>query len=112
MIGAAELPGALFDSVAENLLQNALSKRQHESGIEISVNLTVDRGNPDLSVRDTGQAIAPAMADALFREPVRSEFGLGIGLYHAAKQAEEAGYRLSLAENRPGAVVFRLTRRN
>ena len=106
------MPGALFDSVAENLLQNALAKRQHESGIEISVNLTVDRDNLDLSVRDTGQAIAPTITDALFRAPVKSEFGLGIGLYHAAKQAEEAGYRLSLAENRPGAVVFRLTRRN
>ena len=110
--GATELPGALFDSVAENLLQNALAKRQHESGIQISVNLTVNRDNLDLSVRDTGQAIAPAIADALFRAPVKSEFGLGIGLYHAAKQAEEAGYRLSLGENRPGAVVFRLTRRN
>jgi C4-dicarboxylate-specific signal transduction histidine kinase len=109
---ATELPGALFDSVAENLLQNALAKRQHENGIEISVNLTVDRDNLDLSVRDTGQAIAPAIADALFREPVQSEFGLGIGLYHAAKQAEEAGYLLKLAENRPGSVAFRLARRN
>ena len=108
----AELPGALFDSVAENLLQNALAKRQNENGIEISVNLTVDREKLDLAVRDTGQAIAPMIADALFREPVKSELGLGIGLYHAAKQAEEAGYRLKLAENQPGAVVFRLTRRN
>jgi sensor histidine kinase regulating citrate/malate metabolism len=106
------LPGALFDSVAENLLQNALAKRQHENGIEISVNLTVDRDNIDFSVRDTGQAITPSIADALFREPVQSEFGLGIGLYHAAKQAEEAGYLLNLAENRPGAVAFRLARRN
>ena len=110
--GATELPGTLFDSVAENLLQNALAKRQHENGIEISVNLTVDRDNLYLSVHDTGQAIAPAIADALFRAPVKSELGLGIGLYHAAKQAEEAGYLLSIAENRPGAVVFRLTRRN
>jgi signal transduction histidine kinase len=125
--GAAELPGALFDSVAENLLQNALTKRQHESGLEISVNFTVDRSpkaegpvaqvplgcnNPVLSVCDTGQAIAPAVSDALFKAPVQSEFGLGIGLYHAAKQAEEAGYLLNLAENRSGAVIFRLERRN
>jgi K+-sensing histidine kinase KdpD len=119
--GTAELPGALFDSVAENLLQNALVKRKNESGIEISVNLTVDHAPKeallgcekiDLAVRDTGQAIAPMIADALFREPVKSELGLGIGLYHAAKQAEEAGYRLSLADNRPGTVVFRLTRVN
>ena len=66
----AELPGALFDSVAENLLQNALAKRQNENGIEISVNLTVDHAPKeallgceklDLAVRDTGQAIPPAI---------------------------------------------------
>ena len=109
---APEVPGNLFDSVAENLLQNALTKRQHENGIEISVNLTVDRNSLVFSVQDSGQAIPPAIADALLKEPVQSESGLGIGLYHAAKQAEEGGYRLTLAENRPGTVSFRLGRRN
>jgi signal transduction histidine kinase len=110
--GEANLPGGLFDSVAENLLQNALSKRQHENGIEIRANFAVDRNNVVFSVRDSGQAISPDIADALFSEPVQSESGLGIGLYHAAKQAEEAGYRLTLAENRPGAVKFSLERLN
>ncbi|HQU79812.1 MAG TPA: hypothetical protein PLU47_10115 [Azonexus sp.] len=107
-----ELPGTLFDSVAENLLQNALSKRQHESGIEISVKLTVDRNSPVFSVRDSGQAIEPPLAESLFRAPVASEYGLGIGLYHAARQAEETGYVLSLAENLPGAVRFTLAPRS
>ena len=109
--GEAEIPSALFDSIAENLLQNALTKRQHESGIEISARLTVDRDNPILTVRDTGQAIARSVADSLFRAPVASEYGLGIGLYHAARQAAETGYRLDLAENRPGSVVFTLAPR-
>ncbi|MGA9394830.1 MAG: ATP-binding protein [Azonexus sp.] len=110
--GTAELPGSLFDSVAENLLQNALAKRQHENGIEISANFTVDRNNVVFSVRDSGQAISPGVADALFREPVQSESGLGIGLYHAAKQAEDNGYCLTLTENRPGTVNFSLERLN
>ena len=110
--GDTELPSAMFDSIAENLLQNALSKRQHESGIEISVKLTVDRNSPIFSVRDSGQAISPPIAESLFQAPVPSEHGLGIGLYHAAKQAEESGYALSLAENLPGAVSFTLTPRN
>lgn len=106
--GEAELPGTLFDSIAENLLQNALTKRQTETGIEISARLTVDRSSVVLAVCDTGQALAPSLADTLFRAPVRSHHGLGIGLYHAAKQAEVAGYRLSLADNRAGSVVFTL----
>ena len=109
--GEAEVPSALFDSIAENLLQNALTKRQHEGGIEISAKLTVDRNSPMLTVRDTGQAIAASVADSLFRTPVQSAHGLGIGLYHAARQADETGYRLNLAENRPGSVVFTLAPR-
>ena len=109
--GEAEVPSALFDSIAENLLQNALTKRQHEGGIEISAKLTVDRNSPMLTVRDTGQAIAASVADSLFRTPVQSAYGLGIGLYHAARQADETGYRLDLAENRPGSVVFTLAPR-
>ena len=106
--GDVELPSLLFDSVAENLLQNALTKRQHESAIEISVDFTVDRKRAVLSVRDTGEAIDPAVSEALFRAPVQSQYGLGIGLYHAARQAAESGYFLILDENSKGAVSFRL----
>jgi signal transduction histidine kinase len=98
------LPGALFDSVAENLLQNALAKRQREPGLSISVAFD----GVTLSVTDDGSAIAPALADGLLREPVLSNDGLGIGLYHAARQADALGYRLALAESRPGRVTFAL----
>jgi hypothetical protein len=43
------------------------------------------------------------------KEPVASEDGLGIGLYQAARQADSQGYRLALAENRSGRVVFTLS---
>jgi hypothetical protein len=34
---------------------------------------------------------------------------LGIGLYHAARQAEANGYTLALSENNNGKVSFSLT---
>lgn len=103
-----EVPAALFDSIAENLLQNALAKRQQEGKIEIRAELAVDRNRATLTVTDTGSAIAPQLAGALFTSPVPSASGLGIGLYHAARQAAAAGYELALRENRPGAVAFTL----
>lgn len=99
------LPKALFDSVAENLLQNALAKRQREPALGISV--TFDATG--LCVADNGSEIAPGLMRSLLREPVPSEDGLGIGLYHAARQAVDAGYRLTVTENRPGKVAFTLS---
>jgi signal transduction histidine kinase len=106
-----QIAPSLFDSVAENLLQNALSKRQREGNIGIALELGVDRGSAVLRLTDTGQAIAAKIAEQLFRYPLQSEFGLGIGLYHAARQAEQSGYALQLVENQPGAVIFRLAPR-
>lgn len=101
------LPGGLFDSVAENLLQNALAKRQRQAGLGIAVSFK----NGALTVTDDGRPLAPTLAAVILREPVDSEDGLGIGLYHAARQAEAAGYRLELSENQPGRVGFRLSAR-
>lgn len=101
---AQMLPGALFDSVAENLLQNALAKRQREPGLAISVAFD----GATLTVADDGSAIVPSLAKGLLREPVASDDGLGIGLYHAARQADALGYRLTVAESRPGRVAFAL----
>jgi hypothetical protein len=46
----------------------------------------------------------------LFREPIERAAALGIGLYHAARQAKTAGYALRLAENRAGYVCFTLSK--
>ena len=46
----------------------------------------------------------------LLRAPVRSDTGLGIGLYQAARQADAAGYALRLEANRDGEVCFALRR--
>jgi hypothetical protein len=48
------------------------------------------------------------VAKLLFNSHINSENGLGVGLYHAAQQAFNAGYLLSLVDNQEGGVRFRL----
>ena len=103
----ANLPGELFDSVAENLLQNAIAKAQQQADMHIDVTFDADSGGR-LTIRDTGDAVPKAVATRLFSVPVPSRNGLGIGLYQAAKQAEQAGYTLQLVSNVAGNVCFEL----
>ena len=58
---------------------------------------------------DTGSAINAHVERRLFREPIERDGGLGIGLYHAARQAQQAGYRVELARNVAGDVCFALS---
>jgi signal transduction histidine kinase len=103
----AQLPRGLFDSVADNLLQNALAKRAVEPGLCVTATLSGGAA-PELRVRDTGRSIPGEVASALFRAPVPSAAGLGIGLYQAARQAQAGGYELRLEANRDGDVCFAL----
>jgi signal transduction histidine kinase len=105
----AELPRALFDSVADNLLQNALAKRALQPGLRVRAELLGSEA-PGLRVCDNGRAMPGEIAKSLFRAPVRSDAGLGIGLYQAARQAAAAGYELWLESNRDGEVCFELRR--
>ncbi|MCX7627944.1 MAG: HAMP domain-containing histidine kinase [Methylophilaceae bacterium] len=103
----SELPADLFDTVADNLLQNALEKRRTQLDLKISVALkTGDYFG--LTVEDDGTPIPDEVAEKLFKVPLTSVSGLGIGLYQAARQAQQHGYRLELASNRRGAVRFEL----
>ena len=108
-MAALKLPGELFDSVAENLLQNAFAKAQQHPGLRISVSFEPAAGGR-LTICDTGKAIPQGVATRLFATPVPSQNGLGIGLYQAAKQAEQLGYQLTLANNADGRVCFALAR--
>ncbi len=102
---AMQVPKSLFDSVADNLLQNAIAKRA--GGTDIRIRMTVKCGEaPELRVHDSGKAVPAEVAATLLHTPVRSSTGLGIGLYQAARQAEANGYALTLAENRDGSVCF------
>lgn len=99
----------VLESVVDNLLQNALEKAKLDPNLEITVALKPD-DHFCLEVSDTGVAMSKEVAERLFKAHVSSKNGLGVGLYHAAHQAEQAGYALSLVENRDGEVKFRLER--
>jgi len=103
------IPADLFDSVIDNLLENAYAKRRAETGIGITATLQSEVGSVCLRVCDQGSAIATARASALFKQPVLSYSGLGIGLYQAGQQAARSGYTLALSENKPGRVCFSLS---
>lgn len=104
-LDGAKIPVELFDSIAENLIQNALSKKKLESGLTISVAFTC-APRPCLRVSDTGSVVSEIVAKKLFDAPVPSNTGLGIGLYQAARQAGELGYQLRLTSNEKGNVSF------
>ena len=99
--GDATVPAELFDSVIDNLIENALRKAAE-------VHVAFDPACMTLSVTDSGAAIAKSLAAQLFSAPLPSNAGLGVGLYHAARFAAQHGYALSLAHNAPGEVCFRL----
>ncbi|HEX6529591.1 MAG TPA: ATP-binding protein, partial [Burkholderiales bacterium] len=99
---------SLFDTVADNLMRNALAKRAEDAGVRVRVSLECGDAIA-LRVCDSGAAVAPGIASALLRAPVASRAGLGIGLYQSARLAEASGYRLELASNRDGEVCFVLS---
>jgi hypothetical protein len=103
-----ELPGEVFSGVVDNLVRNAAEKRLQEPGLRMQVELTSADAGFGLIVCDSGSAMAGDIASGLFLGPVASESGYGIGLYHAARFAQAAGYSLELIENRAGRVCFRL----
>jgi signal transduction histidine kinase len=104
----AVLPRSIADSVADNLLQNAISKRH--AGLAVSIRVSLECGAAlALRVCDTGDAVPPEVERLLLRAPVRSARGLGIGLYQAARHAAAGGYTLTIERNRDGEVCFLLS---
>jgi signal transduction histidine kinase len=96
----------VLDSVLDNLLSNALEKTKYEPNTLIKVEI-IELGNIfAIEVTDTGKAMPDITAKNLFKKHVRSENGLGVGLYHAAQDAQQAGYTLKLSNNSDGAVKF------
>lgn len=105
-LDSQSIPSALFDCVADNLIDNACNKRTREPHIRVSV--TLDAQHLSLRVSDTGSPISLAVANQLLNNVVPSEDGLGVGLYQAARWASQAGFRLSLIKNEPNEVCFEL----
>ena len=99
------LPVDLFDSVVENLINNALKK---PSASRIEVRLMSSSDIILLSVCDDGEAIAADIESNLFAKPVSSGSGMGIGLYQSAIMAHAFNYELELSQNGEGRVCFNL----
>ncbi|HTT08736.1 MAG TPA: ATP-binding protein [Gammaproteobacteria bacterium] len=106
------VPSELFDSVAQNLLENAYNKKRLEPELRVTAQLTVKAHGIALEVGDNGSAIPATKAQQLFSQAVSSSDGLGIGLYQASKLAESLGYRLRLCRNVTGDVCFALETAN
>ena len=104
------IPAGLFDSFVENTLDNARAKRVREPDAAISIHLRFDAQLAELNVCDTGSAVPDFVSQRLFREPVERAAGMGIGLYHLARLAHSAGYRVELSRNAHGDVCFALLR--
>ena len=101
------IPAALFDCVLDNLLDNALRKRQ--TGCDIVISVEIQTEPLRLTVCDSGEPVPESIAANLLRGLVISDNGLGIGLYQAARWAEQLGFRLALISNQRGKVCFGLS---
>ena len=106
---ALDINAEVLDSVIDNLISNALEKAKYQPGINISV--TIYDNNETgfcIDVFDTGEAVKDSVVKTLFKKHISSQNGMGVGLYHAAYDAKQAGYELSLVNNKDKAVCFRL----
>jgi hypothetical protein len=112
---ADELPkqdinAEVLDSVLDNLLNNALEKTKYQPNTLIKVEMRNDIAlGFYIDVSDTGKAMSEQIASDLFKKHIASPNGLGVGLYHAAQDAKQAGYTLNLMNNVNGAVSFRVS---
>jgi hypothetical protein len=104
-----EIVTDVYDSIVENLLENARSKRILQPDIDITVQMQCNEESLQLRVSDSGAAIDQAITSSMFNEPLDSEDGFGIGLYQSCQQAKNLNLRLELEENAEGQVSFLLT---
>ena len=103
-----KIPVDIYDSIIENLLENARNKRILEPNLEIIVQLECFNQRARLTVCDTGKSIPEHIAAILFTTPIDSENGFGIGLYQSQQQAKQYDIELELYENTDRRVCFRL----
>ena len=99
------LPMELFDSVVDNLINNALKK---DSSQRIDVRLHSNKDVILLSVCDDGDAVDQSIESDLFVQPVSSGSGMGIGLYQSSIMAGAFNFELELSQNEKGKVCFNL----
>jgi len=101
-----------LEQILHNLLRNALQSLAQVPPAQRSLLLEIgaDSGKGHLTVRDSGEGIAPALAPRLFQPFASSrEGGLGLGLSLSESLAQAQGGALVLwPQSGPGAA-FRLS---
>ena len=102
------IPRDVFDTVTENLLDNARYKQTIDRDVKIEARLSATNDGVQLEVIDSGEAMPADKASQLFRGVVDSAQGLGVGLYQAARVAAAYDYELALLDNQSGQVRFGL----
>ncbi len=106
---ALSIDADIFDTVLENLLENARSKRRVTPQIKITTQIVIQHNQVVITVCDNGEPVSSAKAPQLFKQIIPSSDGYGIGLYQSAQLAERNGYKLELVNNETGKVCFRLS---
>ena len=104
-----QVPRDLFDTVAENLLENARYKQATDREVAIRARVSTEPEGVTLEIEDTGEPMPDATARNLFGGAVQSAGGLGVGLYQCARLAQYHGFDLRLTDNESGLVRFRLS---
>ncbi len=99
------VPTELLDSVLNNLLSNALRKPEVSS---IAIQVKADQDLLFISVCDNGDVVPANDVENLFKKPISSGQGMGIGLYQSAIMANAFNYELDLMNNEKGEVCFSL----
>jgi hypothetical protein len=95
-----KLPAELFDSVADNLIENALKKSAETADLSVRVIFSAVGGGT-LTVSDNGLALRRSVAQDLFSAPVHSQTGFGVGLYQLSRLAADFGYRFRSTQTTP-----------
>ncbi|VAW63188.1 hypothetical protein MNBD_GAMMA11-2306 [hydrothermal vent metagenome] len=99
----------VFDSILENLLENARNKRRSHPAIRITASISFLNNQVVIQVCDTGMPVPDSKANALFKQILESDDGYGIGLYQSAQLAERNGFKLHLLDNTQGHVCFQIS---
>jgi len=109
------LPGVYADviqieQVLLNLLLNAIESMHASDGKDLAVRTAKVNGNVEVTIRDSGVGVDPALADRFF-EPffTTKPKGLGMGLAISRRIIEAHGGRLWAAPNQDGGASFVFT---
>lgn len=99
----------VFDSVLENLLENARNKRRIRPETNIITKISIKNNQPIIQVFDDGDAVPEDKTEQLFKQILPSNDGYGIGLYQSAQLAARNNFKLELINNEQGNVCFQIS---